>query len=347
MAVLGSDTLSHSTTFKFNINSADRFTIDSSGRLLVNTSSFTIGSSYSDAQRLSIAGNSGQGVQIQCFSNDQFGSAVDFFKSRSATVGTRTIPNNGDALGSIIYNAWDGGSVRQAANIIGEIQGTPGANSMPGRLTFNTTAPGSTVPTQRMRITSQGFVEIGDIPLGGTNAKLIVSESVNSLGQVAYIENTNANFSNRILSLNASRNTTNNSYTFLVCSISAIAQKLVIFDNGNVQNSNNSYGQLSDIKLKENIVDATPKLEELNKIRIVNFNFKDDTRKQIGVIAQEIEQIFPTVVENIIDRDEKGNDLGTKTKSVKYSIFVPMLIKAIQELKLELENVKIELENLK
>ena len=36
MAVLGSDNITHSAAFKFNINSADRVTIDSSGRLLVN-----------------------------------------------------------------------------------------------------------------------------------------------------------------------------------------------------------------------------------------------------------------------------------------------------------------------
>jgi len=37
MAVLGSDNITHSTDFKFNINSADRVTIDSSGRLGVGT----------------------------------------------------------------------------------------------------------------------------------------------------------------------------------------------------------------------------------------------------------------------------------------------------------------------
>jgi hypothetical protein len=40
------------------------------------------------------------------------------------------------------------------------------------------------------------------------------------------------------------------------------------------------------------------------------------------------------------DRDAKGNDLGTVTKSVKYSVFVPMLIKAMQELKAEFDAYK-------
>jgi hypothetical protein len=110
-----------------------------------------------------------------------------------------------------------------------------------------------------------------------------------------------------------------------------------VYNNGNVVNTNNSYGALSDLKLKENIVDATPKLEKLNQVRIVNYNIIGDTQKQLGVIAQELEQIFPGMVDEITDRDSEGKALETTTKSVKYSVFVPMLIKAIQELTARLE----------
>jgi hypothetical protein len=133
----------------------------------------------------------------------------------------------------------------------------------------------------------------------------------------------------------------------VVYSQSAAAERLKIFSNGNVQNTNNSYGALSDIKIKENIVDATPKLEKLNQVRVVNFNIIGSEQKQIGVVAQELEQIFPSMVDESPDRDAEGNNLGTTTKSVKYSVFVPMLIKAIQELKAELDTVKAELATLK
>jgi hypothetical protein len=110
---------------------------------------------------------------------------------------------------------------------------------------------------------------------------------------------------------------------------------IVITSNGNIFNTNGSYGSLSDAKLKENVVDATPKLDKLNQVRVVSYNLKGElgheTHKQLGVIAQELEQIFPGMVEESPDRDAEGNDLGTVTKSVKYSVFVPMLIKAIQE----------------
>ena len=104
-----------------------------------------------------------------------------------------------------------------------------------------------------------------------------------------------------------------------------------VYGDGDVQNTNNSYGQISDERLKENIVDATDKLNEINQVRIRNFNFIGDDQKQIGVIAQELETIFPSMVKTTSDTDSDGNDLGTETKSVKYSVFVPILIKALQE----------------
>jgi hypothetical protein len=97
-----------------------------------------------------------------------------------------------------------------------------------------------------------------------------------------------------------------------------------ILQSGSVQNATNSYGAISDLSLKENIIDATPKLDDLSKVKIRNFNLRSDKlkSKQIGVIAQELETIFPAMIEE----DSEG------IKSVKYSIFVPMLIKAVQEL---------------
>jgi hypothetical protein len=137
-----------------------------------------------------------------------------------------------------------------------------------------------------------------------------------------------------------------------------------VLANGNVQNTNNSYGAISDIKLKENITDATPKLDSLNKLRVVNYNLKADESKlkQIGLIAQEVEAIFPGLVESTPDTvevtktrtvevpavlDEEGNEVtpattteetyterepnGEVTKAVKYSVLVPMLLKGMQE----------------
>jgi len=119
-----------------------------------------------------------------------------------------------------------------------------------------------------------------------------------------------------------------------------------VLSTGNVQNLNNSYGAISDSKLKENIVDATSKLDQLCQVRVVNYNLKGDKSKAklLGVVAQELETVFPGLVDENkdIEFDDANNeiDLGTTTKSVKYSVFVPMLIKAIQELKQEFDAYK-------
>ena len=101
--------------------------------------------------------------------------------------------------------------------------------------------------------------------------------------------------------------------------------------NGDVTNTNNSYGAISDAKLKENIVDATPKLADLMQVKVRKYNLIGETQKHIGVVAQELEAVFPAMIDKAPDKDAEGNDLGTTTKSVKYSVFVPMLIKAMQE----------------
>jgi len=108
-----------------------------------------------------------------------------------------------------------------------------------------------------------------------------------------------------------------------------------VLSNGNVQNTNNSYTAISDIKLKENIVDASSQWDDLKAIQVRNYNFKEETghetHTQLGVIAQEIELVSPGLVNELPDRDGEGNDLGTITKSVNYSVLYMKAVKALQE----------------
>ena len=194
---------------------------------------------------------------------------------------------------------------------------------------------------EAMRINSIGNVLVGTTTSYG---KIYSVSDLVSLPAVR-AHSTSASFADNVYVAEVDRNTTNNTFYFFSCyNIGASAFKLRIADSGNVTNTNNSYGSISDIKLKENIVDATLKLEKLNQVRIVNFNFINDNQKQIGVIAQELENIFPSMVEESPDKDKDGNDLGTTTKQVKYSVFVPILIKSIQELsaKVDIQQTKID-----
>jgi hypothetical protein len=173
-------------------------------------------------------------------------------------------------------------------------------------ITFGTGA------TERMRILSSGEVAIASTTSFGSGRLCVINDSTH----------------HSIVSKDGGNN-----YLY-VGSNSGGTQVFIVANNGNVTNTNNSYGAISDLKLKENIVDATPKLDALMQVKVRNYNLKSDpTHKQLGVIAQELEEIFPLMVEEMIDKDEECNELGTTTKSVKYTVFIPMLIKGIQELK--------------
>jgi len=84
-----------------------------------------------------------------------------FSKSKSGTIGSQGVVANGDDLGAMSFTGSDGAKFVNAAAIRAQVDGTPGTNDMPGRLTFSTTADGASSPTERMRIDSSGNVGIG------------------------------------------------------------------------------------------------------------------------------------------------------------------------------------------
>lgn len=99
----------------------------------------------------------------------------------------------------------------------------------------------------------------------------------------------------------------------------------------------------SDISLKENITTITDAVAKVNSIRGVEFDWTDDylakkgnldgyfiRKRDIGVIAQELEKVLPEAV----GVREDG------IKAVKYERIVPLLIEAIKGLSSEIEELK-------
>ncbi len=261
------------------------------------------------------------GPQIQLESTSGTASAAFInFDSTSLQLSTQRDMVDGDWYDT--SKSWGGIS----------IQGPAGGSF----ITFNTAAASNTSPTERMRITSGGLLFVGDTSTNyGYSAHHIANSA--SQGYALIVRNSNTSTTNNsVIQLNQA--TTGTDGYFMICrqgDPNSGTNRLFIFSNGNVQNVNNSYAAISDERLKENIVDATPKLDDLMKVKIRNYNFIGQEDKQIGVIAQEIENVFPSLVE-----DTKEPESEKTTKSVKYSVFVPMLIKAIQELKAEIEILK-------
>ena len=143
---------------------------------------------------------------------------------------------------------------------------------------------------------------------------------------------TTSNFTAR----NANSAGTTNAFFTGLYSVTSIAAggtvSLRLWTNGNIQNTNNSYTALSDQKLKENIVDANPQWDDIKALRVRNYNMiEGQTHRQIGLIAQEVETVSAGLVYESPDQDENGNDLGTVTKSVNYSVLYMKAVKALQE----------------
>jgi hypothetical protein len=155
------------TPIQFFTGATERARIDSSGRLLVGTSTGTTVSAAGSTLNpfLQLAGtssnSSAQGIYHYSATS---GGAAGFVlaKSSNATLNTQGLVSNGHRLGYFSFNGSDGAVFTEAARIEAFVDGTPGAGDMPGRLVFSTTADGASSPTERMRITNGGAMLQGN-----------------------------------------------------------------------------------------------------------------------------------------------------------------------------------------
>jgi hypothetical protein len=304
--------------------------IDASKRLLVGTSTartnFHNNGSYTTKVQIEGTDFQTSALSLVCNSTTDFDStSITLAKSGGSTIGSNTLVANGEELGSIRFEGNDGTEFVEAAKIIAEVDGTPGANDMPGRLIFSTTADGASSPTERMRIDQNGLIKTFSTGNGHT-------VNVSAGGGTSTF----------IYAGNRSSTDTQGSGGTTV---------YYVYSNGNVQNTNGSYTTLSDAKLKENIVDAHSQWNDLKAIQIRNWNFKEETghetHRQIGPIAQELETVCPGLVFEAPDLDEDGNETGEVTKGVNQSVLYMKAVKALQEAMERIEQLETEMAEVK
>jgi hypothetical protein len=258
----------------------------------------------------------------------------------------------GSGAGTSYYsnNLYYNGGARIYKNTGEATEYTQGGGTHQWYIASSGSAGGTVSLGERMRINASGYFKAtnADYPDGADTQYHYFNSNISAGGsddRVVAIRADSGSFAGYgILRVYSSRTTTNG--TFRICAFTNGngSGACYIADSGNVTNTNNSYGSSSDVKLKENIVDTPPKLNDLMKLRVRNYNLKiKPDEKHIGLIAQEAETVFPGLIEESIDyhdiqtTDENGKEVtknvptGTTTKSIKYSVFVPMLIKAMQE----------------
>jgi hypothetical protein len=101
----------------------------------------------------------------------------------------------------------------------------------------------------------------------------------------------------------------------------------------------------SDRRLKENIEDLPYGLNEVIKLRPVEFNWikeKRDGKHDIGVIAQEVEDIIPEIVKETLHLPMEKN-----YKSVDYAKLAVVLVNAVKEQQEQIDELKEDIKKLK
>ena len=184
---------------------------------------------------------------------------------------------------------------------------------------------------------------------GGLSSPIWVFENPTTNQWVATFQNTTAGNAYG-LDLDFTATSPNDTTRQFIRGQDSSANRFAIYSNGNIVNVNNSYGALSDVKLKENIIDASSQWEDIKALTVRKYSMKTDNLdapNMLGVIAQEVEAAgMGGLVYESPDLDRDNNDLGTVTKQVNYSILYMKAVKALQEAMTRIESLEARLETL-
>ena len=325
--------------FVVTTEGTERARVDSAGRLLVgnNTSNLaTIGSSINWDAVGQFNSRSTSNISLGLFHWSTYatdlngaggglgtGPDIVLARSNSDTVGTHTAVTNNLLLGRINFSGSDGTTFINGACIAAAVDGTPGANDMPGRLTFSTTADGASSPTERMRITSAGVVKI---PGAGTSP---ASDPQQIFVNGGYTDT----FAIMVMQTGGN---------------SGASRDYIRFYNyqnqlaGSIQHNGAttvSYNTSSDYRLKENISAVSDPCGRLLQLKPCNFNFISEPDKRVdGFIAHEVQEIIPEAINGEKDGvDSEGNPVY---QGIDQSKLVPLLTAALQEALTKIETLE-------
>ena len=292
---------------------ASNVVIDSSDRLLVGTSS-----ARSNLFNTTIA----PAIQLEgadIVPPNRFLSVINNFaaagdgggvmvlgRSKGETVGSNTVVAANDQLGRFDFQGNDGTDFVTGAAIEVWVDGTPGANDMPGRLVFSTTADGASTPTERMRITSGGSILCDSTALiGGDTAPLQADGKTRTA--LALKGGSNGFFA-------AFYNTSST----LIGSITGAGGATTFYNTS------------SDYRIKENVVPLTEAISRVNQLQVHRFNFISHPDQTVdGFIAHEAQEVVPECVTGTKDAvDADGNPV---MQGIDQSKLVPLLTAALQE----------------
>ena len=283
----------------------------------------------------------------------------------------------GDFGGSLRFSTNDGNAQGVSAVIASSYANSAGGTN----ISFFTGTGGNT--TEKMRLHTDGclmlgFAESGRTAPAFTNRAFEAYSSTDNL-YMALLHNKSTGSLPYGIFITYDGSPDDQNAQFIQCSDNTTT-RFQVFNDGDVRNHDNSYGQTSDERIKSNIKDANSQWDDIKAIRVRNFKKKDDVNQygdkatlQIGVVAQELETVSPGLVretEPTADDIKMSSEFGTlyedgdtipegknigdiktttgeKVKAVAYSVLYIKAAKALQEAMARIETLEDEVKALK
>jgi len=291
----------------FRIQDSEKARIDTSGRLLVGTSS-----SIESTSKLQVKDGS-----------------LNIYHANAAA-----------GAGYAILFTTDGSSSALAQAKIEGLQET--ANTSGGRLVFSTSASGSGSPTERIRITSGGWLKASNT---GTYTYSQAMHEVRSDNNDFTFTATNTNASPNGIQIYHVTDANGTGNEFLYC-YAGNTLRASIRSDGGLANFSANNANLSDRNAKKDISLAADTWDCIKQWEIVNYRYKDqpdDTDLNLGVIAQQVAESCPEVITVFEEaKDDQPEKLGVKEQQMYW-----MAIKALQEAQVRIEALEAEVAALK
>jgi hypothetical protein len=242
-----------------------------------------------------------------------------------ANAGTGLTGNNGDLY--LTENAYvNGGAWKYAASSIVSAMYNLGSGVHRWYTAAAGTAGNAITWTQAMTLDATG-----NLLVGSTTSSLTSGDG--------FVFTPDANVAGAKTGYSTDTQTCWNMY-----SSGAAAYRFYVGWGGTVFATNTTISAISDQRLKENIQDLDAGLDKIMALKPRQFDWKEGKGKNVkgdrGFIAQEFEQVFPDLIDEWKDPAPEGED---PYKSVRADL-IPVLVKAIQELKAENDALKSRLD---
>jgi hypothetical protein len=261
-----------------------------------------------------VSGNVGIGTTSPSAKLHVYGSAPQILAQDSSTGIAQLITKNGTANSTWGVDTGSGGI-------------TGSANAAYWYNAANTPSIFFTNAAERMRIDSSGNLLVGKTSSSNTN----IGVEARPLGAV----------------FSTCSDSTSGTTTYHVYSTGAGAYRFYVGLQGQIYCTNTTITALSDQRFKENVTDLDVGLNAIMALKPRKFDWKEGKGKDIkgdrGFIAQEFEQVFPDLIEHWKDPAPEGEE---PYKAVRPDL-IPVLVKALQELKATVDAQAAEITALK